>query len=167
MYVSSRHDEAVYKVAPTAHVYYAEAWDRTESPSIATRIFMSATAANIFKIARDRQFRLRHARTECFRVPHRLRPTRYVRHRASTGFDCVYKVDLTELFSLLRVWDVRKAWPRCRGTLRRRFARRTARIVKITPQGKPTWKSPAKVVGWRSLRQVGDLATNSAVHHIS
>jgi hypothetical protein len=118
MYVSSRHDEAVYKVAPNGTMStYAEgmgvatgiAFDREEN------LYVGDRSGTIFKIARDRQifvFATLEPSVSAYHLafgPAR-RPVRHrTEHRLTTAST---KSILTELSqSLYGVWDARKAWP--------------------------------------------------------
>ena len=99
MYVSSRHDEAVYKVAPNGTMStYAEgmgiatgiAFDREEN------LYVGDRSGTIFKIARDRQifvFATLEASVSAYHIAFGLHGDMFVTGPSTSSFDCVYKVD--------------------------------------------------------------------------
>src|SRR5208283_4069296 len=99
MYVSSRHDEAVYKVAPNGTMStYAEgmgiatgiAFDREEN------LYVGDRSGTIFKIARDRQifvFATLEPSVSAYHIAFGLHGDMFVTGPSTSSFDCVYKVD--------------------------------------------------------------------------
>ena len=178
MYVSSRNDEAVYKVAPngTSSIY-------AQGMGIATGIafdseenlYVGDRSGTIFKIARDRQifvFATLEPSVSAYHLAFGPRGDMFVTGPSTSSFDCVYKVDPHGTVSVFyrglgrpqglaldlegNVY-VAASWAGKRG------------IVKITPQGKASLEvSGQGLVGLAfAPGNSAILATNSAVHRIS
>ena len=99
MYVSSRSDEAVYKVAPNGTVStYAEgmgiatgiAFDSEEN------LYVGDRSGTIFKIARDRQifvFATLEPSVSAYHIAFGPNGDMFVTGPSTSSFDCIYKVD--------------------------------------------------------------------------
>jgi sugar lactone lactonase YvrE len=178
MYVSSRHDEAVYKVAPNGTMStYAEgmgiatgiAFDRDEN------LYVGDRSGTIFKIARDRQifvFATLEPSVSAYHIAFGPEGDMFVTGPSTSSFDCVYKVDPHGTVSVFYrglgrpqglALDV-EANIYVAASLGGKRG-----IVKITPQGKANLEVSGQ--GLVGLAFAPDksaiLATNSAVHHIS
>jgi len=113
MYVSSRHDEPSTKSPRRTMSTYAEGMGSPpESPSIATRIFMSDRSGTIFKIARDRQIFVFATLEPSVSAYQSLRThgDMFVTAPAQASTAST-KSTLTELFSLLRGSGTSASWP--------------------------------------------------------
>jgi sugar lactone lactonase YvrE len=178
MYVSSRHDEAVYKVAPNGTMStYAEgmgiatgiAFDRDEN------LYVGDRSGTIFKIARDRQifvFATLEPSVSAYHIAFGLHGDMFVTGPSTSSFDCVYKVDPHGTVSVFYrglgrpqglALDIE-------GNIYVAASLGGKRgIVKITPQGKANLEvSGQGLVGLAfAPSKSAILATNSAVHHIS
>jgi sugar lactone lactonase YvrE len=178
MYVSSRHDEAVYKVAPNGTMStYAEgmgiatgiAFDRDEN------LYVGDRSGTIFKIARDRQifvFATLEPSVSAYHIAFGLHGDMFVTGPSTSSFDCVYKVDPHGTVSVFYrglgrpqglALDIE-------GNIYVAASLGGKRgIVKITPQGKANLEvSGQGLVGLAfAPGKSAILATNSAVHHIS
>ncbi len=178
MYVSSRNDEAVYKVAPNGTMStYAEgmgiatgiAFDRDEN------LYVGDRSGTIFKIARDRQifvFATLEPSVSAYHIAFGLNGNMFVTGPSTSSFDCVYKVDPHGTVSVFYrglgrpqglALDVD-------GNIYVAASLSGKRgIVKITPQGKANLEvSGQGLVGLAfAPGKSAILATNSAVHHIS
>jgi sugar lactone lactonase YvrE len=178
MYVSSRHDEAVYKVAPNGTMStYAEgmgvatgiAFDREEN------LYVGDRSGTIFKIARDRQifvFATLEPSVAAYHLAFGPNGDMFVTGPSTSSFDCVYKVDPHGTVSVFY-----RGLGRPQGLaldvdgniyVAASLAGKRG-IVKITPQGKATLEvSGQGLVGLAfAPGKSAILATNSAVHHIS
>jgi hypothetical protein len=178
MYVSSRHDEAVYKVAPNGTMStYAEgmgiatgiAFDRDEN------LYVGDRSGTIFKIARDRQifvFATIEPSVSAYHIAFGPEGDMFVTGPSTSSFDCVYKVDPHGTVSVFYrglgrpqglALDV-EANIYVAASLGGKRG-----IVKITPQGKANLEvSGQGLVGLAfAPGKSAVLATNSAVHHIS
>jgi len=99
MYVSSRHDETVYKVAPNGTMSaYAEgmgvatgiAFDREEN------LYVGDRSGTIFKIARDRQifvFGTLEPSVSAYHLAFGPSGDLFVTGPTTSSFDCVYRID--------------------------------------------------------------------------
>src|SRR5208282_3940448 len=178
MYVSSRNDEAVYKVAPNGTMStYAEgmgiatgiAFDRDEN------LYVGDRSGTIFKIARDRQifvFATLEPSVSAYHLAFGPHGDMFVTGPSTSSFDCVYKVDPHGTVSVFYrglgrpqglALDVD-------GNIYVAASLSGKRgIVKITPQGKANLEvSGHGLVGLAfAPGKSAILATNSAVHHIS
>ena len=136
MYVSSRHDEAVYKVAPNGTMSsYAEgmgvatgiAFDREEN------LYVGDRSGTIFKIARDRQifvFATLEPSVSAYHLAFGPHGDIFVTGPTTSSFDCVYKVDPHGSVSVFYrgLGRPQGLALRYRGqSIRRRLARRQAR----------------------------------------
>jgi sugar lactone lactonase YvrE len=178
MYVSSRNDEAVYKVAPDgAMSTYAEgmgiatgiAFDREEN------LYVGDRSGTIFKIARDRQifvFATLEPSVSAYHIAFGLNGDMFVTGPSTSSFDCVYKVDPHGTVSMFY-----RGLGRPQGLaldvegniyVAASLAGKRG-IVKITPQGKANLEvSGHGLVGLAfAPGKSAILATNSAVYHIS
>ncbi len=178
MYVSSRHDEAVYKVAPNGTMStYAEgmgvatgiAFDREEN------LYVGDRSGTIFKIARDRQifvFATLEPSVSAYHIAFGPQGDMFVTGPSTSSFDCVYKVDPHGTVSVFY-----RGLGRPQGLaldvdgniyVAASLAGKRG-IVKITPQGNASLEvSGQGLVGLAfAPGKSAILATNSAVHHIS
>jgi sugar lactone lactonase YvrE len=178
MYVSSRHNEAVYKVAPNGTMStYAEgmgvatgiAFDSEEN------LYVGDRSGTIFKIARDRQifvFATLEPSVSAYHIAFGPQGDMFVTGPSTSSFDCVYKVDPHGSVSVFY-----RGLGRPQGLaldvegniyVAASLAGKRG-IVKITPQGKASLEvSGQGLVGLAfSPGNSAILATNSAVHHIS
>ncbi len=185
MYVSSRHDEAVYKVAPNGTMStYAEgmgiatgiAFDREEN------LYVGDRNGTIFKIARDRQifvFATLEPSAAAYHLAFGPDGDMFVTGPSTSSFDCVYKIDPHGTVSVFY-----RGLGRPQGLaldvdgniyVAASLAGRRG-IVKITPQGKANLEvSGQGLVGLAfAPGKSAILATSSpgpppsgAVHHIS
>ncbi len=178
MYVSSRHDEAVYKVAPNGTMStYAEgmgvatgiAFDAEEN------LYVGDRSGTIFKIARDRQifvFATLEPSVSAYHLAFGPHGDMYVTGPSTSSFDCVYKVDPHGTVSVFYrglgrpqglAFDVDGNVYVAASLAGKRG------IVKITPQGKANLEvSGQGLVGLAfAPGKSAILATNSAVHHIA
>jgi hypothetical protein len=178
MYVSSRHDEAVYKVAPNGTMStYAEgmgiatgiAFDREEN------LYVGDRSGTIFKIARDRQifvFATLEPSVSAYHIAFGPLGDMFVTGPSTSSFDCVYKVDPHGTVSVFY-----RGLGRPQGLaldiegniyVAASLAGKRG-IVKITPQGNANLEvSGQGLVGLAfAPGKSAILATNSAVHHIS
>jgi hypothetical protein len=178
MYVSSRHDEAVYKVAPNGTMStYAEgmgiatgiAFDRDEN------LYVGDRSGTIFKIARDRQifvFATLEPSVSAYHIAFGPHGDMFVTGPSTSSFDCVYKVDPHGTVSVFYrglgrpqglALDIE-------GNIYVAASLGGKRgIVKITPQCKANLEvSGQGLVGLAfAPGKSAILATNNAVHHIS
>src|ERR1035438_112225 len=178
MYVSSRHDEAVYKVAPNGPLsIHAEgmgiatgiAFDREEN------LYVGDRSGTIFKIARDRQifvFATLEPSVSAYHIAFGPGGDMFVTAPSTSSFDCVYKVDPHGTVSVFY-----RGLGRPQGLaidvegnvyVAASLAGKRG-IVKITPQGKANLEvSGQGLVGLAfAPGKSAILATNSAVHHIA
>ncbi len=178
MYVSSRHDEAVYKVAPNGTMStYAEgmgvatgiAFDREEN------LYVGDRSGTIFKIARDRQifvFATLEPSVSAYHLAFGAQGDMFVTGPSTSSFDSVYKVDPHGTVSVFY-----RGLGRPQGLaldvdgniyVAASLAGKRG-IVKITPQGNASVEvSGQGLVGLAfAPGKSAILATNSAVHHIS
>ncbi len=178
MYVSSRHDEAVYKVAPNGTMStYAEgmgiatgiAFDREEN------LYVGDRSGTIFKIARDRQifvFATLEPSVSAYHIAFGLHGDMFITGPSTSSFDCVYKVDPHGTLSVFY-----RGLGRPQGLaldvegnvyVAASLAGKRG-IVKITPQGKANLEVAGHgLVGLAfAPGKSAILATNSAVYHIS
>jgi len=178
MYVSSRHDEAVYKVAPNgAMSTYAEgmgvatgiAFDPEEN------LYVGDRSGTIFKIARDRQifvFATLEPSVSAYHIAFGPNGDMFIAGPSTSSFDCVYKVDPHGTVSVFY-----RGLGRPQGLaldvdgnvyVAASLAGKRG-IVKITPQGKAHLEvSGEGLVGLAfAPDKSGILATNSALHHVA
>jgi sugar lactone lactonase YvrE len=178
MYVSSRHDEAVYKVAPNGTMsIYAEgmgvatgiAFDPEEN------LYVGDRSGTIFKIARDRQifvFATLEPSASAYHIAFGPNGDMFVTSPSTSSFDCVYKVDPHGTVSVFY-----RGLGRPQGLaldvegniyVAASLAGKRG-IVKITPQGKANLEvSGQGLVGLAfAPGKSAILATNGAVHHIA
>ena len=99
MYVSSRHDEAVYVVAPNGTMStYAEGMGIATGIAFdaAENLYVGDRSGTIFKIARDRQifvFATLEPSVSAYHIAFGLHGDMFVTGPSTSSFDCVYKVD--------------------------------------------------------------------------
>src|SRR5216684_3348333 len=99
MYVSSRHDEAVYKVAPNGTMStYAEGMGVATGIAFdaAENLYVGDRSGTIFKIARDRQifvFATLEPSVSAYHIAFGSHGDMFVTCPSTSSFDCVYKVD--------------------------------------------------------------------------
>jgi hypothetical protein len=99
MYVSSRHDEAVYKVAPNGTMStYAEGMGIATGIAFdaAENLYVGDRSGTIFKIARDRQifvFATLEPSVSAYHLAFGPGGDMFVTGPSTSSFDCVYKVD--------------------------------------------------------------------------
>jgi sugar lactone lactonase YvrE len=178
MYVSSRHDETVYKVAPNGTVSsYAEgmgvatgiAFDRQQN------LYVGDRSGTIFKIAPDRQifvFATLEASVSAYHLAFGPHGDLFVTGPTTSSFDCVYKVDPHGSVSVFY-----RGLGRPQGLafdadgdlyVAASLAGKRG-IVKITPDAKASLEvSGQGLVGLAfAPGKSAILATNNAVHHIS
>jgi sugar lactone lactonase YvrE len=178
MYVSSRHDGTVYRVAPNGTMSsYAEgmgiatgiAFDREQNLHVGDR------SGTIFKIARDRQifvFATLEPSVSAYHIAFGPQGEMFVTGPSTSSFDCVYKVDPHGTVSVFY-----RGLGRPQGLaldvegnvyVAASLAGKRG-IVKITPQGEATLAvSGQGLVGLAfAPGKSAILATNSSVHHIS
>jgi len=178
MYVSSRHDEAVYKVAPNGTVStYAEGMGVATGIAFdaAENLYVGDRSGTIFKIARDRQifvFATLEPSVSAYHIAFGPQGDMFVAGPSTSSFDCVYKVDPHGTVSVFY-----RGLGRPQGLaldvegniyVAASLAGKRG-IVKITPQGKANLEvSGQGLVGLAfAPGKSAILATNSAVHHIS
>jgi sugar lactone lactonase YvrE len=178
MYVSSRHDEAVYKVAPNgAMSTYAEGMGIATGIAFDTaeNLYVGDRSGTIFKIARDRQifvFATLEPSVSAYHIAFGPHGDMFVTAPSTSSFDCVYKVDPHGTVSVFY-----RGLGRPQGLaldvegniyVAASLAGKRG-IVKITPQGTANLEVSGQ--GLVGLAFAPDksaiLATNSAVHHIS
>jgi sugar lactone lactonase YvrE len=178
MYVSSRHDEAVYKVAPNGTMStYAEGMGVATGIAFdaAENLYVGDRSGTIFKIARDRQifvFATLEPSVSAYHIAFGRGGDMFVTGPSTSSFDCVYKVDPHGTVSVFY-----RGLGRPQGLaldvegnvyVAASLAGKRG-IVKITPQGEATLAvSGQGLVGLAfAPGKSAILATNSAVHHIS
>lgn len=178
MYVSSRFDGTVYRVAPNGTMStYAEgmgvatgiAFDRDEN------LYVGDRSGTIFKIARDRQifvFATLEASVSAYHLAFGPRGDLFVTGPTTSSFDCVHKIDAqgnvaTFYRGLGRpqglAFDIE-------GNLYVAASLSGKRgIVRITPEGKASLEVSGNGLVGLSFApgRSAILATNSAVHHLS
>ena len=178
MYVSSRHDEAVYKVAPNgAMSTYAEGMGIATGIAFDTaeNLYVGDRSGTIFKIARDRQifvFATLEPSVSAYHIAFGPHGDMFVTAPSTSSFDCVYKVDPHGTLSVFYrglgrpqglALDV-EGYIYVAASLAGKRG-----IVKITPQGTANLEVSGQ--GLVGLAFAPDksaiLATNSAVHHIA
>jgi hypothetical protein len=178
MYVSSRNDEAVYKVAPNGTMStYAEgmgiatgiAFDGEEN------LYVGDRSGTIFKIARDRQifvFATLEPSVSAYHLAFGPHGDMFVTGPSTSSFDSVYKVDPHGTVSVFY-----RGLGRPQGLaldvegniyVAASLAGKRG-IVRITPQGKATLEiSGQGLVGLAfAASNSAILATNGAVHRIA
>jgi hypothetical protein len=178
MYVSSRHDEAVYKVAPNGTMSsYAQgmgvatgiAFDKDEN------LYVGDRSGTIFKIARDRQifvFATLEPSVSAYHLAFGPEGNMFVTGPSTSSFDNVYKVDPHGTVSVFY-----RGVGRPQGLaldvdgnvyVAASLAGKRG-IVKITPEGKANLVvSGHGLVGLAfAPGKSAVLATNSAVYHLS
>ncbi|MGA6984506.1 MAG: gluconolaconase [Terriglobales bacterium] len=178
MYVSSRHDEAVYQVAPNGTMStYAEGMGVATGIAFdaAENLYVGDRSGTIFKIARDRQifvFATLEPSVSAYHIAFGPHGDMFVTGPSTSSFDCVYKVDPHGTVSVFYrglgrpqglALDVE-------GNIYVAASLGGKRgIVKITPQGKANLEvSGQGLVGLAfAPGKSAILATNGAVHHIS
>jgi sugar lactone lactonase YvrE len=178
MYVSSRHDEAVYRVAPNGTVStYAECMGVATGIAFdaAENLYVGDRSGTIFKIARDRQifvFATLEPSVSAYHIAFGPQGDMFVTGPSTSSFDCVYKVDPHGTVSVFY-----RGLGRPQGLaldvegnvyVAASLAGKRG-IVKITPQGEATLAvSGQGLVGLAfAPGKSAILATNSSVHHIS
>jgi sugar lactone lactonase YvrE len=178
MYVSSRHDEAVYQVAPNGTVStYAEGMGVATGIAFdaAENLYVGDRSGTIFKIARDRQifvFATLEPSVSAYHLAFGPHGDMFVTGPSTSSFDCVYKVDPHGTVSVFY-----RGLGRPQGLaldvegniyVAASLAGKRG-IVKITPQGKANLEvSGQGLVGLAfAPGKSAILATNGAVHHIS
>ena len=178
MYVSSRHDEAVYKVAPNGtESTYAEGMGVATGIAFdaAENLYVGDRSGTIFKIARDRQifvFATLEPSVSAYHIAFGPEGDMFVTGPSTSSYDCVYKVDPHGTVSVFY-----RGLGRPQGLaldvegnvyVAASLAGKRG-IVKITPQGKANLEvSGQGLVGLAfAPGKSAILATNSAVHHIS
>jgi len=178
MYVSSRNDEAVYKVAPNGVMStYAEGMGVATGIAFdaAENLYVGDRSGTIFKIARDRQifvFATLEPSVSAYHIAFGPHGDMFVTGPSTSSFDCVYKVDPHGTVSVFY-----RGLGRPQGLaldvegnvyVAASLAGKRG-IVKITPQGKANLEvSGQGLVGLAfAPGRSAILATNSAVHHIS
>jgi sugar lactone lactonase YvrE len=177
MYVSSRNDEAVYKVAPNGTMStYAEgmgvatgiAFDAEEN------LYVGDRSGTIFKIARDRQifvFATLEPSVSAYHIAFGPDGDMFVTGPSTSSFDCVYRVDPHGTVSVFY-----RGLGRPQGLaldvegniyVAASLGGKPG-IVKITPQGKASLEVAGQgLVGLAfAPGNSAILATNSAVHRI-
>jgi sugar lactone lactonase YvrE len=178
MYVSSRHDEAVYKVAPNGTMStYAEGMGVATGIAFdaAENLYVCDRSGTIFKIARDRQifvFATLEPSVSAYHIAFGPHGDMFVTAPSTSSFDCVYKVDPHGTVSVFY-----RGLGRPQGLaldvegniyVAASLAGKRG-IVKITPQGKANLEvSGQGLVGLAfAPGKSAILATHSAVYHIS
>ena len=178
MYVSSRHDEAVYRVAPNGTVStYAEGMGVATGIAFdaAENLYVGDRSGTIFKIARDRQifvFATLEPSVSAYHIAFGPQGDMFVTGPSTSSFDCVYKVDPHGTVSVFY-----RGLGRPQGLaldvegnvyVAASLAGKRG-IVRITPQGEATLAvSGQGLVGLAfAPAKSAILATNSSVHHIS
>jgi len=178
MYVSSRHDEAVYKVAPNGTMSsYAEGMGVATGIAFdaAENLYVGDRSGTIFKIARDRQifvFATLEPSVSAYHIAFGPHGDMFVTGPSTSSFDSVYKVDPHGTLSVFY-----RGLGRPQGLaldvegnvyVAASLAGKRG-IVKITPQGKANLEvSGQGLVGLAfAPGKSAILATNGAVHHIS
>jgi len=178
MYVSSRHDEAVYRVAPNGTVStYAEGMGVATGIAFdaAENLYVGDRSGTIFKIARDRQifvFATLEPSVSAYHIAFGPQGDMFVTGPSTSSFDCVYKVDPHGTVSVFY-----RGLGRPQGLaldvegnvyVAASLAGKRG-VVKITPQGEATLAvSGQGLVGLAfAPGKSAILATNSSVHHIS
>ena len=178
MYVSSRHDETIYKVAPVGTVSsYAEgmgvatgiAFDRDEN------LYVGDRSGTVFKIARDRQifvFATLEPSVSAYHMAMGPEGDLFVTGPTTSSFDAVYKIDPHGSVSVFYrglgrpqglAFDID-------GNLYVAASLAGKRgIVKITPQGKANLELAGQgLVGLAfAPGKSAFLATNSGIYHIA
>jgi sugar lactone lactonase YvrE len=178
MYVSSRHDETVYKVAPSGTMSsYAEgmgvatgmAFDRDQN------LYVGDRSGTIFKIAPDRQifvFATLEPSVSAYHLAFGPRGDLFVTGPTTSSFDCVHKIDPHGSVSVFYrglgrpqglAFDAEDNLYVAASLSGKRG------IVKITPDAKASLQvSGQGLVGLAfAPGKSAILATNSAVHRIS
>jgi len=178
MYVSSRHDGAVYRVAPNGTMStYAEgmgiatgiAFDRTEN------LYVGDRSGTIFKIARDRQifvFATLEPSVSAYHLAFGPHGDLFVTGPTTSSFDCVYKINPQGEVSIFYrglgrpqglAFDVEGNMYVAASLSGKRG------IVKVTSQGKASLEvSGQGLVGLAfAPGRAAVLATTNAVHHLS
>jgi len=178
MYVSSRHDEAVYRVAPNGTVStYAEGMGVATGIAFdaAENLYVGDRSGTIFKIARDRQifvFATLEPSVSAYHIAFGPQGDMFVTGPSTSSFDSVYKVDPHGTVSVFY-----RGLGRPQGLaldvegnvyVAASLAGKRG-IVKITPQGEAALAvSGQGLVGLAfAPGKSAILATNSSVHHIS
>src|SRR5271163_654299 len=99
MYVSSRHDETVYRVAPNGTMsVYAEGMGTATGIAFdaAENLYVGDRSGTIFKIARDRQifvFATLEPSVSAYHIAFGPHGDMFVTGPSTSSFDCVYKID--------------------------------------------------------------------------
>ncbi|MGB8010789.1 MAG: gluconolaconase [Terriglobales bacterium] len=178
MYVSSRNDEAVYKVAPNGTMStYAEGMGIATGIAFdaAENLYVGDRSGTIFKIARDRQifvFATLEPSVSAYHIAFGPHGDMFVTGPSTSSFDSVYKVDPHGTVSVFY-----RGLGRPQGLaldvegniyIAASLAGKRG-IVKITPQGKASLEVAGEgLVGLAfAPGKSAILATNSAVHRIS
>ena len=178
MYVSSRHDEAVYKVAPNGtKSTYAEGMGIATGIAFdaAENLYVGDRSGTIFKIARDRQifvFATLEPSVSAYHLAFGPQGDMFVTAPSTSSFDSVYRVDPHGTVSVFY-----RGLGRPQGLaldiegnvyVAASLAGKRG-IVKITPQGKANLEvSGQSLVGLAfAPGKSAVLATQSGVHHIA
>jgi len=178
MYVSSRHDETVYKVAPKGTMSsYAEgmgvatgmAFDREQN------LYVGDRSGTIFKIAPDRQifvFATLEPSVSAYHLAFGPHGDLFVTGPTTSSFDCVHKIDPHGSVSVFYRGLGRPqglAFDADGNLYVAASLSGKGGIVKITPDAKASLQvSGQGLVGLAfAPGKSAILATNSAVHHIS
>ena len=178
MYVSSRHDEMIYKVTPTGAVStYAEgmgvatgiAFDRAEN------LYVGDRSGTIFKIAPDRQifvFATLEPSVSAYHLAIGPQGDLFVTGPTTSSFDSIYKVDPHGSVSVFYRGLGRPQGLAfdAEGNLYVAASLTGKRgIVKITPQGKANLEVAGQsLVGLAfAPNRSAILATNSSIYHIA
>jgi sugar lactone lactonase YvrE len=178
MYVSSRNDEAVYKVAPNGTMStYAEGMGIATGIAFdaAQNLYVGDRSGTIFKIAPDRQifvFATLEPSVSAYHLAFGPSGDMFVTGPSTSSFDSVYRVDPHGTVSVFYrglgrpqglAFDIEGNIFVAASLAGRRG------IVKITPQGKANLEvSGQGLVGLAfAPGKSAILATNGAVHHIS
>jgi sugar lactone lactonase YvrE len=178
MYVSSRHDETVYKVAPSGTVSsYAEgmgvatgmAFDRDQN------LYVGDRSGTIFKIAPDRQifvFATLEPSVSAYHLAFGPHGDLFVTGPTTSSFDCVHKIDPHGSVSVFYRGLGRPqglAFDAAGNLYVAASLSGKRGIVKITPDAKASLQvSGQGLVGLAfAPGKSAILATNSAVHRIS
>jgi hypothetical protein len=178
MYVSSRFDGTVYRVAPNGTMSsYAEgmgvatgiAFDREEN------LYVGDRSGTIFKIARDRQifvFATLEPSVSAYHLAFGPRGDLFVTGPTASSFDCIYKVDPHGAVSVFYRGLGRPqglAFDR-EGSLYVAASHGGQRgIVKISPDGKPSMAVAGHGLVGLSFApgRSAVLASTSALHHLA
>ena len=178
MYVSSRYDGTVYRVAPNGTMSsYAEgmgvatgmAFDANEN------LYVGDRSGTIFKIARDRQifvFATLEPSVSAYHLAFGPKGDLFVTGPTNCGFDSVYKIDVQGAVSIFYRGLGRPqglAFDRDGNLYVAASLAGQRGIIKITPDGKPSLAvAGTGLVGLAfAPGRSAILASNNAVHHLA